>query len=194
MHADQAIRARRTVKAYEPSDLPRSVIEELLELAILAPNHRHTEPWRFTVARGSALAGRVAPAAQAAFDRLGKEGDEASRARLERKRGGMDARIRNAAALIFVTCVPDARPAVDLENYAACACAVQNLMVAAAARGLASFWSTGRILKGPEVQAATGFDPKHRYVGAIFLGRGDAGMPQQRQSLSDVARFLDDEG
>ncbi|MHC4392787.1 MAG: nitroreductase family protein, partial [Planctomycetota bacterium] len=53
MHADQAIRARRTVKAYEPSDLPRSVIEELLELAILAPNHRHTEPWRFTVARGS---------------------------------------------------------------------------------------------------------------------------------------------
>ncbi|MBA2506980.1 MAG: nitroreductase family protein, partial [Thermoleophilaceae bacterium] len=46
MDALEAIRTRRTHKAYEPEPLPRETVDELLELASWAPNHNLTNPWR----------------------------------------------------------------------------------------------------------------------------------------------------
>src|SRR5436190_550713 len=46
---EQAIRGRRTHKAFAAEPVPRAVVEELLELARWAPNHHLTEPWRFRV-------------------------------------------------------------------------------------------------------------------------------------------------
>jgi nitroreductase len=46
---DDAIRARRTIKAYAPQPVPRETLEELLDLARWAPNHHLTNPWRFRV-------------------------------------------------------------------------------------------------------------------------------------------------
>ena len=49
MELEQAIRSRRTHKAFAPEPVPRAVLEELLELARWAPNHNLTNPWRFRV-------------------------------------------------------------------------------------------------------------------------------------------------
>ena len=49
MDALNAIRTRRTVKAFTPEPVPRDVLAELFELARWAPNHRLTAPWRFRV-------------------------------------------------------------------------------------------------------------------------------------------------
>ena len=46
---DDAIRARRTIKAYAPLPVHRETLEELFELARWAPNHHLTNPWRFRV-------------------------------------------------------------------------------------------------------------------------------------------------
>jgi nitroreductase len=46
---DEAIRGRRTHKAYKPEAVPREVLDELFELARWAPNHNLTIPWRFRV-------------------------------------------------------------------------------------------------------------------------------------------------
>src|SRR5215472_2913777 len=49
MHVDDAIRSRRTLKEFEDREVPPEVVRELLELAVLAPNHHLTLPWRFWV-------------------------------------------------------------------------------------------------------------------------------------------------
>src|SRR2546430_12891225 len=49
MDVEQAIRSRRTIKAFEPRPLERETLTELLELARWAPNHHRTNPWRFRV-------------------------------------------------------------------------------------------------------------------------------------------------
>src|SRR4029078_13228531 len=47
-----AIKTRRSVKEYLPTEVPREWIEELLDAAHWAPNHKLTHPWRFHVFRG----------------------------------------------------------------------------------------------------------------------------------------------
>src|SRR5688572_33033038 len=50
----EAIRTRRTAGKIRADVPPREVIEELLEAATWAPNHRLNEPWRFFVLAGDA--------------------------------------------------------------------------------------------------------------------------------------------
>jgi nitroreductase len=49
MQTIDAITARRSVKRFTNRPIRRDEIEPLLELAVLAPNHRLTEPWRFYI-------------------------------------------------------------------------------------------------------------------------------------------------
>ena len=43
-----AIKTRRSVKEYLPTEVPREWIEELLDAAHWAPNHKLTHPWRLS--------------------------------------------------------------------------------------------------------------------------------------------------
>src|SRR5207248_7111772 len=55
MDVEEAIRSRRTHKAFAPEPVPRELLDELLELARWASNHHLTNPWRFRVLGPSAL-------------------------------------------------------------------------------------------------------------------------------------------
>src|SRR6478736_5248640 len=52
---ENAIRTRRTHKAFRPEPVPRETLDELLELARWAPSHNLTNPWRFRVVGPKAL-------------------------------------------------------------------------------------------------------------------------------------------
>ena len=72
MDVEEAIRSRRTHKAYASEPLDRATLDELLELARWAPNHHLTNPWRFRVVGPEALAGlkeAAGPEAAAKLDR-----------------------------------------------------------------------------------------------------------------------------
>ena len=64
MDLEDAIRTRRTHKAYAPEPIDRTTLDELFELARWAPNHHLTNPWRFRVLGPEALA-RLKAAADA---------------------------------------------------------------------------------------------------------------------------------
>ena len=55
MELEDAIRTRRTHKAYAPEPIDRATLDELFELARWAPNHHLTNPWRFRVLGAGAL-------------------------------------------------------------------------------------------------------------------------------------------
>ena len=92
---------------------------------MLAPNHHDTEPWRFWV--------------------VGRETLNA----LTEATG--DKKLLRSHTAIVVGVKRDADSQVAEEDYAATACAIQNLMLAARARGLASFWRTPGVLSRPVV-------------------------------------------
>ena len=156
MDVRKAIRERRSIGQFSDRPVPREQIERLLEAAVWAPNHRHTEPWRFHVVAGTARE-EMAEAVAASLD----EGPaRAARSKLTR-----------APAFIVVSQVrQEEDPILDLEDYAACACATQNLLLTAHAEGLAAKWSTGMLAQYPAAKEYLGLAPIDRIVAYIYLG------------------------
>ncbi len=56
MELIEAVRTRRSVRAFKEDEIPRDVIEELVDLAGQAPSSFNQQPWRFHAATGDARA------------------------------------------------------------------------------------------------------------------------------------------
>ncbi len=52
-HVDQAIKTRRSVRAFLPTPIPRALIEEVLEVARRAPSGTNIQPWKVYVMTGA---------------------------------------------------------------------------------------------------------------------------------------------
>jgi nitroreductase len=169
MEVEEAIRTRRTHKAYAPEPLPRAELEGLLELARWAPNHHLTEPWHFRV---------IGPAALA---RLKEAAGPESAGKLDR-----------APTLVVVSAELSGDPLTDEEDLHATAAAAYIVLLAAHARGFAGYWRTPEVLRSAEGRAAVGLGSDERFVGLLYLGRPVQEMPPpQRARLEQVADFLD---
>lgn len=186
----QVIRDRRTVKVFADSPLDiadvGSTVEELLDAASWAPFHYraaeiHREgtplssvvPWRFHLLDGAAC--------RTLREKLLAEGDKTK----------IPAMLAAATTLIQVTWLPnppekpaEALPAPEpaeaakfpfegtaknMENIAATAAAIQNLLLAATARGIPSYWSSGAVLSQRRILDALGIPGREILLGAVFL-------------------------
>jgi nitroreductase len=182
-----AIRSRRTIKDFTGSPVPRPVLDALLEAACWAPTHRLTQPWRFAVLDQAAIARLAAfltatPAIAAVPD---PQKGAAKLAKL------LD-RLPTVGALILVTWVRDADPAIDLEEHAAASAAVQNMLLAATALGLGGFWSTNPALTHPATTRWCGANPDQEGIlGAIWLGTPTHfPIAPPRRPLTERVRYL----
>ena len=185
---EAAVVGRRTIKEFRPEPVPRDAIRHLIELAVQAPNHRLTEPWRFYVLDGPSRRrlGEVARHVTAA--KLGAVAG-ASPAVVERKAAEAADAWAGVPALLYVTALRDADPEIDLENYGAACCAVQNLALAAHGAGLATSWSSGAVAAAPELRELLGAGENERLVGLIRLGYPDPAAPPKASRRAPGERF-----
>lgn len=164
----ETIRQRRTVKQFLPQPIPRAVMEELIDLAVWAPNHRMTEPWRFYVLDDAARTQLGDIAAQITAAKIVNSGGELSIA--TRKGEEAAATWRAVPTLLYVTYVRDANPEVDEENYGAVCCALQNLALAAHAAGIGTSWSSGAVAAAPALHQLVGAGDNERMVALMRVG------------------------
>jgi nitroreductase len=169
MDVDTAIRTRRTHKAYAREAVPRATVEELLELARWAPNHHVTEPWRFRVLGPEALA------------RLVAAGEPSE---------GM--KLRRAPTLVVASATQQGDEHQNREDLLATACAVYIVLLAAHARGLASYWRTPKLLESPVGRAAVALPDDETFVALIHLGLPvTSPAAKERRPPVDYVEFLD---
>jgi len=164
-----AIRTRRAIKQYTQEPLPQEWIEELLDAAHWAPNHHLNHPWRFHVFTGEGREKLVSARQAATRWAAEKKGQEVSEEALEFARQ----KCYSAPAIIIVSMLQDEDPIRDQENYAACWAAIQNLLLAAVARGLGSYPSTGDWIDQNFVGPVLGLTEQERPVSCVFLGYAD---------------------
>jgi len=167
----EAIRTRRTAGKIRPDVPPREVVEELLEAATWAPNHRLNEPWRFFVVAGTAREQFGELMAADACASLDDPSDE------KKKAGIVDSQLEKATrspVIVAVACDPPSSPRIDpVEDVCAVACGVQNMMLAAHARGLTTKWSSGAACYSPAIKSFFGLTPEHQILGYVYLGYPD---------------------
>src|SRR5205823_1976619 len=84
--------------------------------------------------------------------------------------------------IIAVAVDPPAGPRIDsLEDVCAVACGIQNLLLAAHARGLATKWSTGKTVYSESIKEFFGLSPAHQILGFIYLGYPANEQPASRR-------------
>ena len=170
MDVEEAIRSRRTHKVYGSEPVDRETLLELFDLARWAPNHHLTNPWRFRV---------VGPQARAALKRAA--GEEAA------------VKLDRAPTLVVVSALQSGTdPVADEEDVLATACAAYIVLLAAHARGLASYWRTPRVLQSREGQEAVGMGEDEQFVALIHLGAPvDEPAAKERRPPAEYVEFLD---
>ncbi|MBD0280573.1 MAG: nitroreductase [Thermoleophilaceae bacterium] len=168
MEVAEAIRTRRTHKAYGREPVPRETLEELFELARWAPNHNLTNPWRFRVLGPRSLA--------ALKEAAGPEGA---------------AKLDRAPTLIVTSVVQSGDPVQDEEDICSAAVASYIVLLAAHARGLAGYWRTPAVLHTPDGRAAVGVGEDERVLGLLHLGPPrQEKEPPERLPPADFVTFL----
>ena len=186
LDVDTAILDRKTIKVMARSELPAKgtppPFADLLRLAGMAPFHRACdeshrnegcqlrgiEPWRFYVLDA-------------------KQCRAMARSLPEENAGKIPAMLLAADGLFLATWLPNPpeKPELDgdqsfggqlfeptlanMEHIAAASAAVQNLLLAATARGIANYWSSGGVLRTQPVLRDLEISTREILLGAIFL-------------------------
>lgn len=219
---DEVIRTRKTVKVLrDPSrcdGLPapmrlrfQETLKELIELAGWAPFHKVAHPgahrrgpmtsvvpWRFYVLDK--------PACCRLLRHLEAQAEAHPDSRWGKAWGSkIPALLAGTGALVQVTWLPDpakdgapdeAPPALtpnNVEHVAAASAAIQNLLLAAEARGLLTYWSSGGILRTPEVFRYLGIPDNQMLLGSVFIAhpeqpcddRKPGGLRERRGTPAD---------
>ncbi len=183
MEVREAIESRRSAGIVNSDPVPRELVEEIIESAVHAPNHRITEPWRFHVFAGKGRGEFARARAETARLMAEAEGEEeeyiAGRTSRERKKAFR-------APVVIAVISKGGRDAVEtLENYAACAAAVQNMQLTAHALGLATIWRTGPIAYHPYMRGFLGLENDDKIVAYLYLGYAEEiERPRRREPAS----------
>ena len=180
MEIREAIESRRSVGRVKADPVPRGLIEQILESAIHAPNHKITEPWRFHVFAGKGRGELARARAGLARILAEAEGEEeeyvAGRVSRERKKAF------RAPVVVAVISKAGRDEVETLENYAACAAAVQNMQLTAHALGLATIWRTGPLAYHPYMRDFFGLEANDKIVAYLYLGYPDTTeLPHRRR-------------
>lgn len=176
--AAEFIRGRRSVDQFEPSIPDSKRLDEALEVARWAPNHHLTEPWRFYVIGPQTKTAIIDLNTRLVARTKGTETAEAKRERWEAVPGWF-----------AMTCQRASDPVAADEDFAACACAAQNIALYLHSVGLACKWTSGAVTRDPEYLPLLGADPAGEYsVGLFWYGTPRRAPRSQRSEAGHHAR------
>jgi len=158
-------------------------VEKILESAVHAPNHKLTEPWRFHVFIGKGRGEFARARAELARLQARAEGEEEEFAtgRISRER-----KKAFRAPVVIAVISKGGRDEVEtLENYAACAAAVQNMQLTAHSLGLATIWRTGTFAYHPYMRDFFELEENDKIAAYLYLGYPDMSeRPRRREPAS----------
>ena len=163
MDTFDAIFTRQSIGEVKPDPVPVEIIERLLSAAVQAPNHYKVRPWRFIVLTGTGREKMGEVLARSFAEKF----PQAPASALDKER----AKPLRAPLLIAVGVDKPSEPKVlEIENICAAAAAVENLLIAAHALGLAAKWRTGDDARNPRIKEFFGFAPDRHLIALIYIG------------------------
>lgn len=161
------ILSRRSNKpsTFNGKKIEDSIITDLLNLAHWAPTHGRTEPWRFKVYANEGVS--TFCEAHAALYKTNTDPEVFTTAKFEnlQKLGSQTSHI---IGVYMQRQVPAKIPLV--EEIAATAAAIQNILLGAEALGISALWSTGGMTHHPALKSFWGLADEDVVMGLLYLG------------------------
>ena len=187
------ILTRRTINDFD-AILPDNWEQKLnnaIEAAIYAPNHKRSEPWRFYLLGPNAIEKVCKLNANIVSS---KKGEAAGEKKLKRW--------LQMPGWLVVTCVKSSEEedggssmedpmSLAREDYAAVCCAVQNLCLSLHSQGIGTKWTTGGVNFDDRFGEIIGFSSDKEFtVGTIWFGTAlqQPSPPMKKLALDDVLK------
>ena len=187
MNTLQAIKTRRSTRRFAAKQVEREKLDSILEAGRFAPSGGNSQSCHFIVVRSKEVLARLAELAQAAFaDMEITEGMYKSIANSIRaaKKGGYV--FHYDPDVLIIT----ANRRDYGNNIADCACAIENMMVAANALDLGSCWINQLKWLNEEAEIleylrSFGLKEEERVYGAVIVGypATESGLPDRRKMV-----------
>jgi nitroreductase len=203
MEVTEAIKKRKSVRAYKPDAVSKDVMKELLEAAILAPTGSNTQPFKFYVVAGDekkALDEALlkcldeSEATSNELQTLREGGSEEVQDKMNARRSELMREVMGilrdndlpievfargsfhyfgAPVAIFVTM----DQSLAENTLVAVGAAVQNLMLAASAKGLGTCWIGMALMYSRQIRESLGIAQSERIITSLALGHPDEEAP-----------------
>jgi len=164
---NRLIRNRRSVfpKQFEEGkQIPEEIIRQILENAIWAPNHGHTEPWHFVVFTGEGLKKLAHFQSELYKETAGERFKEATYQKQQKN--------PLLASHVIALCMkrdPNKKHP-EVEEIAAVACAVENIYLSVTAYGLGGYWTTGGVTYNEKAKPFFGLKEEDKLLGFFYVG------------------------
>ena len=169
----QILRERRTSHHFSDEDIPESLIENAVESVRWAPNHYLTEPWRVYLL-GPEVKNQIISLNTEILE--GSKGEKAAEIKA--------ARWKEIPGWLLVNCIKSEDELRQVEDYAACCCGIQNLMLSFWADGVGVKWTTGEITRDPRLAQIVGFNTEEEnVVGLLWFGVAKGVAEQKRKPI-----------
>lgn len=169
MNVSKAIHERRSVKTFSQKRHPTpDLIEKIIEAATWAPTHHMNQAWQFDVFKGEGLLKLAQLDAEIHLDELPEEASEAAKTAIVDRRC---AKMMQYPFVIIVS-IPKLgdRKSAYIEEIAAGAAAIQNMLLAAHEEGLATFWTTGKLARSKKTKTFLDLAEDEEIIGVIRVG------------------------
>ncbi len=172
----ERIRSRRTTKLFLKQKVSEALVRDAIEVARWAPNHHLTEPWHFYMLGEELIAGSI----ELIRSIVAETKDEEIAAFKAKSAAGIP-------GWLVVTCQKSADELRQQEDYASCACAVQNLTLYLAEAGIACKWTTGLVTRDSRFFDLLEIDQDKEFVvGLIWYGYPKVLPTQNRKSVDEI--------
>lgn len=198
MRLEDAVAARRSIRAFEPRRVPRGAVERALSLAVQAPAPHHSAPWRFVLLEDGAHKDRFSAAMGAAW-RRDLAADGMKPAEIERIATGSHALLMSTP-LLTVCCAdmtrahryPDERRRrAEWSLYAhSVGAALQGFMLGLAAEGIGSCWISAPVFCGDVVRDVLGLDEAIEPHALVLVGYPSGAYRPRERDPVDLARYI----
>jgi nitroreductase len=162
----EIIEQRRSIfpKDYTGAEIPQDLIDEILNSATFAPNHKRTKPWRFKIFRGeekSVLASEM----QAIY-----KASQPESLFLEKKYNDIGFKINKADTIVSIV-VNFSGMVPEWEEIAAVSMAVQNMYLTCTANRIGCYWSSPKLVD--HLKESLTIEDNQKCLGLFYMGNLD---------------------
>ena len=184
----EAIKKRRSVRAYEPIPVSKESVEQIIEAGNEAPSAMNSQPWRFVVVQDpeakKKLLRAALPNAKKILDLVKDPDPDRHAAITKRLNEQADPVYYSAPVIIFV---------IGYGRYAdhSCPLACENMMLAAHSLGLGSCWVGfgSMVTDDPEIVPLLDLKQEEKIYGPILIGH-PKGYPERPAKKPPVTKWV----
>ena len=156
-------------------------LQQILKVAMSAPDHGRLHPYRFISIRGAARE-RLS---EVFGEAVQKRDPNVEPAYVQKQK---DKPLRSPMILVVVASLIDSPKIPEIEQMLAAGAAAHNVLLAANALGFGSIWLTGDNAYDEHVRSELEIDASERIIGFIYLGTPSITIPPR--PIPRVAGYL----